>query len=176
MSNPLRLIPDDVRAKAEWLYGGADRRSVLKAWLTDGTFAMIVYRLMQAAQRARLAPLGMLFNKLNAILGGCVIGRGAEFGPRFVLIHSNGVVINTEVRGGSDIRIEHQVTIGAEKGRAPVLGNGVFVGAGAKLIGGVRIGDGARIGANAVVLDDVPAGATAVGVPARCVARELVNG
>jgi serine O-acetyltransferase len=64
---------------------------------------------------------------------------------------------------------EHQVTIGSEKGLAPVLGDDVFVGAGAKIIGGVRVGRGTRIGANAVVISDVPDGATAVGVPARMV-------
>ena len=113
----------------------------------------------------------MIFNKLNVMLGGCVIGRGADFGPRFVLIHSIGVVINTEVRGGSDVYVEHQVTIGAEKGEAPVLGNNVFVGAGAKLLGGVRIGSNVKIGANAVVLDDIPDNSTAVGIPARVVGR-----
>ena len=68
-----------------------------------------------------------------------------------------GVVINGDVRGGSDVRIEHQVTIGAERRRAPVLGDGVFIGAGAKIIGSVHVGDDVRIGANAVVVRDVPA-------------------
>jgi serine O-acetyltransferase len=78
-------------------------------------------------------------------------------------------VINTAVRGGHHVLVEHQVTIGAEKGASPVLGDHVFLGAGARVIGGVRIGSQALIGANAVVLDDVPDGATAVGVPARVV-------
>ena len=112
----------------------------------------------------------MLFNKLNVVFGGCIIGRGADFGPEFVLVHSQGVVINTAVRGGRHVVVEHQVTLGAEKGLAPVLGDNVFVGAGAKVIGGVRVGHGAKIGANAVVVNDVPDGATAVGVPARMVA------
>jgi serine O-acetyltransferase len=65
--------------------------------------------------------------------------------------------------------IEHQVTIGAEKGQSPVLGDNVFIGAGAKIIGAVRIGSDVKVGANAVVLDDVPTGATVVGIPARVV-------
>ena len=166
------LMRSDVAAKAEWLYGGGGARNVLKALGTDGTFAMLVYRLMQAAQRWRLTPLAMLFNKINAIGGQCIIGRGAEFGPGFVLIHSHGVVINSAVRGGAHLRLEHQVTIGAEKGASPVLGDHVFVGAGAKILGAVRIGNHARIGANAVVLQDVPEHATAVGVPARVLERE----
>jgi serine O-acetyltransferase len=79
------------------------------------------------------------------------------------------VVINGSVRGGAGVKIEHQVTIGAEKRQSPQLGDDVFIGAGAKVIGPVRIGDGARVGANAVVVHDVPAHATVVGIPARVV-------
>ncbi len=114
----------------------------------------------------------MIFNKLNTVLGRCIIGRNAQFGPGFVLIHSYGVVINADVRGGRDVKIEHGVTIGAEKNEAPILGNNVFVGAGAKILGGVRIGDNTKIGANAVVVDDIPDGATAVGIPAKVVRHD----
>jgi serine O-acetyltransferase len=164
-----RLLLSDLRAKAAWCYGSADARALVKALLTDGTAAMILYRLAQAARRARLAPLEMVLLRLNGILCGCIIGRGAEFGPGFVLIHSGGVVINGQVRGGERVHIEHQVTIGAERRQSPVLGSDVFVGAGAKIIGPVRVGDHARVGANAVVVHDVPAHATVVGVPARVV-------
>jgi serine O-acetyltransferase len=165
------LIATDLRAKAQWLYGSTSRGSLLKTLLTDGTAAMLLYRLMQTAHRSGLTPLAMIFNKLNGIIGGCVIGRGADFGPAFVLVHSDGVVINTAVRGGTHVYIEHQVTIGAERQQSPVLGNNVFVGAGAKIVGPVTIGSDVRIGANAVVIRDVPDGATAVGVPARNIER-----
>ena len=161
------MIGSDVRAKAEWIYGSASGRNILKALFTDGTFAMIMYRLMQASQRLHLVPLAMIFNKVNAIIGGCIIGRNAQFGPGFVLIHSDGVVINTSVRGGSNVKLEHQVTIGAEKNESPVLGDNVFIGCGAKILGGVKIGSNVRIGANAVVLEDLPDGCTAVGIPAK---------
>lgn len=65
--------------------------------------------------------------------------------------------------------LEHGVTIGAEKEQSPILGNNIFIGAGAKIIGGVRIGDNVKIGANAVVVKDVPDNATVVGVPARII-------
>ena len=165
------LLRADIAAKAHWLYGSSELRTQLKTLLTDGTFAMVVYRLMQASQRARLVPVAMIFNKVNTIFGNCVIGRGAEFGPGFVLVHSMGVVINTAVRGGRDVKIEHQVTIGAERGQSPVLGDDLFIGAGAKIIGAVRIGSGVRVGANAVVVKDVPDNVTAVGVPARYIPR-----
>ena len=163
------FIVDDIRAKARWLYGDDSRSSVLKALLTDGTFAMICYRCMQWFNHARLHPLTMLFNKLNVWFGDCIIGRGADFGPEFVLIHSTGVVINSDVQGGRGITLEHQVTIGAEKDRAPVLGDNVFIGAGAKVVGSITVGSNVKIGANAVVLTDIPDGVTAVGVPARVV-------
>lgn len=166
--NLFSLIRSDMRAKARWLYGDDALRNVVKARLTDGSTAMILYRWMQWAQRHHLTPLAMLFNKLN-VMGGCIIGRGADFGEGFVLVHSIGVVINTSVRGGRNVVLEHQVTIGAEKGASPVLGDNVFVGAGAKIIGAISLGNGAKVGANAVVLDDVPAGATVVGIPARVV-------
>jgi serine O-acetyltransferase len=169
MPNLLRLIASDLRAKAGWCYGSPGWKNVLKTLLTDGTPAMIWYRLMQWARRWRLFPFEMFFNRINTIFCGCVIGRGAEFGPGFVLIHSLGVVINGAVRGGANVKIEHQVTIGAERRQSPVLGADVFIGAGAKIIGPVTIGDGARVGANAVVVRDVPADSTVVGIPARVV-------
>ncbi len=165
----------DLRAKAQWCYGDVRGRTLLKTLLTDGTFAMACYRAMAWSHRHRLAPLTMVFNKLNAFFGQCIIGRGATFGPGFVLIHSQGVVINGAVRAGSHVYIEHQVTIGAEKGLTPVIGDRVFIGAGAKIVGPVTIGDGARVGANAVVVKDVPAGATVGGVPARILREAEVD-
>jgi serine O-acetyltransferase len=179
MNRPrFRLFADlrtDLRAKAAWLYESTSRRAILRTLLTDGTPAMVWYRLMQAARRWRLAPLEMLFNRINSACCGCVIGRGAEFGPGLVLVHANGVVINGAVRGGANVVIEHQVTIGAEKRQSPVIGDGVFLGAGAKVVGPVTIGAGAKVGANAVVVHDVPAGATVVGIPARVVTSRGVR-
>jgi len=175
MSSLFGLIASDLRAKAAWCYESTGRAAIIKVLLTDGTPAMIWYRLMQWARRWRLVPLEMLFNRINTICCSCVIGRGAEFGPGFVLIHSLGVVINGAVRGGSNVKIEHQVTIGAEQRKSPMIGNDVFIGAGAKIIGSVAIGDGARIGANAVVVHEVPPHTTVVGIPAKVVRRHLAE-
>jgi serine O-acetyltransferase len=164
-----RLVAADLRAKADWNYGRVSAGTVIKALLTDGTPAMVWYRLMQSARRWRLVPLEMLFNRINTCFCNCIIGRGAEFGPGFVLVHGTGVVINGGVRGGANVKLEHQVTIGAERRQSPVLGDDVFMGAGAKVIGSVTVGTGAKIGANAVVVHDVPAYATVVGIPARVV-------
>jgi serine O-acetyltransferase len=167
----LHLLLTDLRAKAAWCYQDEGSASLVKVLLTDGTMAMVFYRGMQCARRWRLAPLEMLLNRLNSICCNCIIGRGAEFGPGFVLIHSTGIVINGAVRGGSNVFLEHQVTIGAERRESPRLGSNVFIGAGAKIIGAITIGDHGRVGANAVVLDDVPAYATVAGIPARVVRR-----
>jgi serine O-acetyltransferase len=172
----LGLIRSDLNAKAEWCYGNTSAGALLRVALTDGTPAMILYRLMQWSRRRRLAPLEMFFNRLNSVASNCIIGRGADFGPRFVLIHATGIVINGSVRGGSDVHLEHQVTIGAERRQSPSLGSGVLVGAGAKILGSVRVGDGARVGANAVVVHDVPPHATVVGVPARVVRTRAFPG
>ena len=166
------LLRADMLAKAEWLYGSRTGRALMKTAVTDGTLAMVLYRLMQASQRIGLSPLAMVFNKLNVIMGGCIIGRQAEFGAGFVLIHSNGVVINSAVKGGRDVKVEHQVTIGADRGVSPILGDDVFIGAGAKILGAIRVGSRVRVGANAVVVKDVPDDMTAVGVPARYLPRK----
>jgi len=168
MLKSLKMLAEDLREKARWNYQDDSLPAIIKVLSTDGTLAMVLYRLMQGSRELGLSPLEMVFNKLNSAFGNAVIGRGADFGPGFVLFHSNGVVINKSVRGGSNVHLHHEVTIGGdEAGNAPVLGSNIDIGAGAKIIGGVTIGDGARVGANAVVVHDVAAGSTVVGIPAK---------
>jgi serine O-acetyltransferase len=176
MFSVVRALREDLRRKAVWCYQSDRWPALLKVCFTDGTASMVLYRLMQGSRRWGLTPFEMLFNKVNGFCCNCVIGRGAQFGPGLVLIHSSGIVINGAVRGGSGVFLEHQVTLGAEGRLTPVLGDDIFIGAGAKVIGGITIGDGVRIGANAVVLTDVPANSTAVGVPARIVRRNETQG
>lgn len=96
----------------------------------------------------------------------------ASLGTRLMLPHPNGVVIHEDAVVGDDCMIMQQVTIGMiQEGRVPRIGDRVYIGAGAKIIGAVTVGDGARIGANAVVTRDVPPDATAVGIPARVIER-----
>jgi serine O-acetyltransferase len=101
------------------------------------------------------------------VITGSDISPRASLGKRLFLPHPNGVVIHEDAVIGDDCIIMHQVTVGqlAAAG-APVLGNKVYIGAGAKVLGAITLGEGARIGANSVVLRDVPAGRTAVGIPA----------
>jgi serine O-acetyltransferase len=168
------LFPDlraDLCAKAVWYYGARPpgRLDCLRMLMSDGSLCTVLYRLMRALRRMHLGPLAAVVYKLNALLTRAVIGRGAEFGPGLVILHSVGLIVNTAVRAGENVILEGGATLGAEKKQSPTLGDNVFIGGGAKVIGGVRLGNGARIGANAVVVEDVPEGATAVGVPARVV-------
>jgi serine O-acetyltransferase len=104
------------------------------------------------------------------------IGVGTTFGERVLLPHPNGVVIHGNSTIGNDCMIMQQVTVGQlATPDAPIVGSGVYIGAGAKILGKIAIGDRARIGANAVVLCDVPAGWTAVGVPARLIPPKPVQ-
>ena len=84
-------------------------------------------------------------------------------GPPNITVHGiNGIVIAGGAKIGKNVVISHQVTIGRNRGLAPVIGDGVYIGPGAKIFGGIRVGDNARIGANCVVFQDVPDNATIV--------------
>ena len=112
---------------------------------------------------------------LTRIITGIEIHPKAQIGNRFFIDHGEGVVIGETTIIGDDVLIYQQVTLGGrgfEKGkRHPTIGNNVTIGAGAKILGNVTVGDNAVIGASTVVLKDIPANATAVGVPARIVKR-----
>ena len=112
-------------------------------------------------------------------LTGIEIHPGASIGRRVFIDHGMGVVIGETAEIGDDCTLYHGVTLGGVKWdrvkRHPTLGRKVVVGAGAKILGPILVGDGAKIGSNAVVVRDVPAGATAVGIPARIVTGEDVR-
>ncbi|QJX00633.1 serine O-acetyltransferase [Frigoriglobus tundricola] len=115
----------------------------------------------------------VLQHRFWSAITGADIPLNARVGGGLVLPHPNGIVIHPGAVLGPNCMIFQQVTIGAggSKPGVPTIGGHVDVGAGAKILGGITIGDHARIGANAVVLIDVPPGATAVGVPARVLAK-----
>ena len=123
-------IIQDLTRKAEWYEQAPDKRALLRMCFSDGSTAQLLYRAMRFCQIHRLKPLAFLLYRLNAVLGHVVIGRGAEIGPGLVIVHSFGIVINTQVKAGKNLVLEHGVTIGAEKRLSPTLGDNVFVGAG----------------------------------------------
>jgi serine O-acetyltransferase len=124
----------------------------------------------------RLRWLARFVSHIGRFLTGIEIHPGATIGQRFFIDHGMGVVIGETAEIGDDCTLYHGVTLGGtswNKGkRHPTLGNGVVIGAGAKILGPITIGDGARVGSNAVVVKNVPPGATAIGIPARVIEKE----
>jgi len=117
--------------------------------------------------------LGRLMSHTGRFMTGIEIHPGATIGRRFFIDHGMGIVIGETAEIGDDCTLYHGVTLGGvswNKGkRHPTLGDGVTVGAGAKILGPFLVGAGAKIGSNSVVVKEVPAGATVVGIPARIV-------
>ncbi|MEY4416166.1 MAG: serine O-acetyltransferase CysE [Pseudomonadota bacterium] len=137
-----------------------------------GLHALIWHRLAHRAWRGGFRWSGRFLSHLGRFLTGIEIHPGATLGRRVFIDHGMGVVIGETAEVGDDCTIYQGVTLGGtslDKGakRHPTLGKGVIVSAGAKVLGSFTVGDGARVGSNAVLLQPVPAGATAVGIPAR---------
>jgi serine O-acetyltransferase len=141
-----------------------------------GLHAVMIHRLSHWLWEAGAKLLARLLSHLGRWLTGIEIHPGARIGRRFFIDHGMGVVIGETAVIGDDCTLYHGVTLGGttwQKGkRHPTLANDVVVGAGAKVLGPIEIGAGARIGSNAVVLRDVPAQATVVGVPGRLIERK----
>jgi serine O-acetyltransferase len=141
-----------------------------------GIHARIFHRLAHRLWKAEFKWLARFVSHIGRWFTGIEIHPGAAIGRRFFIDHGMGVVIGETAEIGDDVTLYHGVTLGGtswkEGKRHPTLGNGVVVGAGAKILGPVTIGDNAKIGSNAVVVKDVPNGATAAGIPARILDEE----
>jgi serine O-acetyltransferase len=115
--------------------------------------------------------MAVLRHRWWTVVTGADIPLNCKLGGGLLLPHPNGIVIHPGAEIGPNCLIFQQVTIGEAAGGVPTLEGHVDVGTGAKILGQLNVGKHAKIGANAVVLDDVPAGATAVGIPARIIQR-----
>ena len=171
---PLGLLADLPANRTSDNPRRAGTAGVLPTVLTLRFLATFLYRVSARAGSA-VPVLGSVLKQINHEITGADIAWSARIGPGLVLWHPTGVVIGPRVVVGRDARVQQGITLGAARSRTgkdgdPVLGDGVYVGAGARVLGPVRVGDRARIGANAVVLTDVPDDASAVGVPARIIA------
>jgi len=164
----ISFIKSDLQRKKNIFIEDGANVSLIRVMLSDGTSANIFYRIAFSCSKYKLlTPFTLFLQHFNRIYNGCTIGVKSNFGSGFVLMHPIGVVINSKVKAGKNITIESGVVIGAEKGKTPILGNNIFIGAGAKIIGNVIVGDNVKIGANAVVVKDVPNDSTALGIPAK---------
>lgn len=149
-------------------------RSRLEIFLLyQGVHAIIYHRIAHFFYRHNLKFLARLVSQWSRHWTGIEIHPGATIGRRLVIDHGMGIVIGETAEIGDDCLIYHGVTLGGtgkDHGkRHPTIGNNVLISTGAKVLGPFKVGDGARIAANAVVLSEVPANATAVGIPAQIV-------
>jgi serine O-acetyltransferase len=191
-SEPMAAIGESTAALRQIGRLGADFRAMLKrdpalspglagaleALSYASIWALLSHRIAHFLRAVGLPVVPRLMQAAARFATGIDIHPGARIGPGLFIDHGMGTVIGETAEIGSDVTLMHQVTLGSRGGRRPgggkrhpSLGDRVTVGAGAKLLGPIKVGSDAMIGANAVVLDDVPVGATAVGAPARIVRR-----
>ena len=141
-----------------------------------GVHARIFHRMTNKLWHAGFKWLARFISHIARFFTGIEIHPGATIGRRLFIDHGMGVVIGETAEVGDGVTLYHGVTLGGtswkEGKRHPTLGNNVVVGAGAKILGPITIGDGAKIGSNAVVVKNVPAGATVVGIPGRVVEEQ----
>lgn len=152
-------------------------RSVLETIFTcPGFQAILFHRFNHWLWQKKLFLLARMAAHIARFLTGIEIHPGAVIGRRFFIDHGMGIVIGETAEIGDDVSLYHGVTLGGttwNKGkRHPTLKNNVVVGAGAKILGPITVEEGARIGCNAVVVKDIPAGATVVGVPGHVVVKK----
>jgi serine O-acetyltransferase len=162
-----------------------DYRTYNGDWGAQGFWVMLVYRFGCWRYRIKPALLRKFFSliyrvlfKMVQIVTGIELPCEVEIGRNFIIDHFGGIVISGYTKFGDNCRIRNGVVIGlrhVQDKRAPVIGNNVDIGAGAKLLGPIRIGDNVLIGANAVVMVDVPDNSIAVGVPAIVKPRGMSN-
>jgi len=161
-----------------------DLRAHREGILAQGFWAIRVHRLASSRQnykskiiRVPWFVLNCVLRKIVEVLSGISIGEGALIGRRVQIEHFGQIIIHGNAKIGDDVLIRQGVTIGNKDAdrpfEAPIIGDRVQIGAGAKIIGGVVIGSDSIIGANAVVTKDVPPGFVATGVPATCRPRRI---
>lgn len=147
--------------------------------LYSGVHAILAYRVAHKLYLGKKYFPARAVSQLAKFITGIEIHPGATIGRGLVIDHGSGVVIGETAEIGDNCTLYQGVTLGGtgkDTGkRHPTLGNNVMVGAGAKVLGPFRIGDNAKIAAGAVVLEEIPANATAVGIPARVVRRDGVR-
>ena len=144
-----------------------------------GLHAVWLHRISHKLWKANWKWLARSLSTFNRWLTGIEIHPGATLGRRVFIDHGMGVVIGETAEVGDDVTLYHGVTLGGTSWtpgkRHPTLEKGAVVGAGAKVLGPITIGENAKVGSNSVVVKDIPAGATAVGIPGRIIISKRQN-
>lgn len=173
----LALMREDVNCVFDRDPAARSKAEILLTY--PGVHAVLMHRLAHRLWRADWKLLARWLAFVTRWLTNVDIHPGATIGRRFFIDHGAGVVIGETAEIGDDVTLYHGVTLGGtswnKEKRHPTLGNGVLVGAGAKILGPVRLGDQVRVGANSVVIKNVPACSTVVGIPGRVVQRKGVK-
>jgi serine O-acetyltransferase len=170
----LKTLREDIRSVFD---RDPAARSTLEVLLCyAGLHAIWDHRIAHWLWNHNLKLLARLFSQWSRYITGIEIHPGAVIGRRFFIDHGMGVVIGETAEIGDDVTMYHGVTLGGvstHKGkRHPTIGDGVVIGAGAKILGAIEIGSGSRVGANAVVVDEIPPDSVVVGVPGHPVHKE----
>lgn len=152
-------------------------RSKIEVFLLyPSVHALIAYRISHFFYKHKLFFLARLISQTARFFTGIEIHPGATIGKGLFIDHGMGVVIGETTEIGDNVTLYHGVTLGGtgkHKGkRHPTIGDNVVIGTGAKVLGPIRVGNNAKVGGNAVVVKDVPDGATAVGIPAKNIIKK----
>lgn len=171
IDNIIKTIKEEVQSVKEKDPAAKTTLEVLVNY--SGLHAVLFHRAAHWFYQKKLFFIARVISQLSRFVTGIEIHPGAKIGKGLLIDHGSGVVIGETAEIGDNCLIYQGVTLGGtgkESGkRHPTLGNNVMVGAGARILGPFKVGDNAKIAANAVVLEEVPPNATAVGVPARIV-------
>lgn len=177
MAGQLRYLLEDLK---RWKCNSI--RDYFYTFFEQGLWVTIFYRTERALflvnipiLKLALRLIAFFMMKFAEIFLGAAVKPEANIGPGFYLGHTGYLRIHPKTIAGKNFTLEGTGTIlgekGLGKGGAPIIGDYVYIGTGSKILGSVHIGNNARVGANAVVVNDIPAGATAVGVPAKVIAK-----
>lgn len=147
--------------------------------LYPSVHAVLHHKITHFLYTKKLFFSARLISQISRFFTGIEIHPGAKIGKAFFIDHGMGVVIGETAEVGDNVTLFQGVTLGGtgkDKGkRHPTVGNNVVIGSGAKILGPIFVGDGAKVGANAVVLKNVPANHTAVGIPARFINKDKIQ-
>lgn len=165
-----------LRSERGWAERPSVKEAIKAALSQDGYKVLLMSRLRESARRWHVPGVNHALRLATTVLYSIEIGNDIELGEGINFTHTLGTVIGGTSKVGARVKFLGNNTIGTAKDDGcPVIEDDVVIGCGARVLGPIRIGRGAFIGANAVVLDDVPAGAVASGIPARIHERRSAN-
>ena len=167
---------DFARVYEQTTYPGKFKKTFITV-TNPGFQAVLLYRVSRWLLTYHIPLLGLILQRLSEVWTGVSIPADAKIGPGLLILHFGGIIINDKAVLGSQCTLHHGVTIGNKNpgGGSPTIGERVIIGAGAKVLGEIKIGNDVEIGANAVLLESLPDGAVAVGIPAKIIRQKNLS-